>query len=299
MRHAYMIIAHNQFDLLERIIFCLDNPNNDIYIHIDEKVKTFDFDYFSHLTKYSKVVFTDRVRVSWGGFSQIQCELTLLKAAIKESYDYYHLLSGVDLPLRSSEYIHAFFEKHAGKEFIHFCTPEFCVSDNVKDRIQYYYFLQDMVGRAPGWLNVVSKCLRKMQRILGVNRLHRNEFEVKCGSQWFSITHELAEYVLSQNAWIKKYFGNGFCVDEVFLQTLVWNSKFKERLYMPNDKGDYRSCLRYVDWVRGDPYVFRNEDYDELISSEYLFARKFDYQKDREVCERIVRYVTAGADGDE
>ena len=34
MRHAYMIIAHNQFDLLEKIVSCLDTPNNDIYIHI-------------------------------------------------------------------------------------------------------------------------------------------------------------------------------------------------------------------------------------------------------------------------
>lgn len=296
MRHAYMIIAHNQFDLLERIIFCLDNPNSDIYIHIDAKVKTFDFDYFSKLTKYSKIVFTERVSVSWGGFSQIQCELTLLKAAIKGNYDYYHLLSGVDLPLRSSEYIHAFFEEHVGKEFIHFSTPEYCKSDNVNLRIQYYHFLQDIAGRSQGWMRFATQFLRKAQKILGVNRLRRNTFEVKCGANWFSITHELAEYILSQENWIQKYCGNSFCADEVFLQTLVWNSKFKERIYMPNDKGDYRSCLRYVDWVRGNPYVFRNEDYDELISSEYLFARKFDYQKDKEVCERIVRYVTVGAD---
>lgn len=72
MRHAHMIIAHNQFDLLERLITCLDNPNNDIYIHIDSKVKSFDFARFLQLTKYSTVEFTERVSVSWGGYSQIK-----------------------------------------------------------------------------------------------------------------------------------------------------------------------------------------------------------------------------------
>ena len=35
--HAYMIIAHNQFELLERLIAALDDERNDIYIHIDKK----------------------------------------------------------------------------------------------------------------------------------------------------------------------------------------------------------------------------------------------------------------------
>ena len=299
MRHAFMIIAHHQFELLEQLIRCLDNPNNDIYIHIDAKVKAFDFVYFSQMANFSTITFTERVNVSWGGFSQIDCELKLLKEAAKGQYDYYHLLSGVDLPLRSMTQIHAFFEENSGKEFLHYCTPEYCKSDNVQSRIQYYYLLQEIVGRSSGLLGIASKCMRKCQKLLGVNRLRKREFEVKCGAQWFSITHELAEYVLSQETWIKKYCGNGFCVDELFLQTLVWNSSFRDRLYMPNDKGDYRSCLRYVDWTRGDPYVFRNEDYDELIASEYLFARKFDYQSDKEICERIVRHATDGSDVNE
>lgn len=292
MRHAYMIIAHNQFDLLEKIVSCLDTPNNDIYIHIDSKVKEFDFERFSQLTKHSKVEFTQRVSVSWGGYSQIESELILLKAAIKGKYDYYHLLSGVDLPVKSSEYINTFFEANSGKEFIHYCLPEYCKTDNVKDRVRYYYFLQDAIGRANGLMVFLTKVIRKIQQIIGVNRLRKSDFELKCGANWFSITHELAEYVLAKESWIKKYCGNGFCVDEVFLQTLVWNSKFKERLYMPNDEGDYHSCLRYIDWTRGTPYVFQNEDYDELISSDYLFARKFDFQKDKTLCERVVNYVT-------
>ena len=50
-KHAYMIIAHNEFDLLEILVRLLDDPRNDIYVHIDAKVKDFDFKSFQALTQ--------------------------------------------------------------------------------------------------------------------------------------------------------------------------------------------------------------------------------------------------------
>ena len=38
MKHAYLILAHNEFWLLQTLIGCLDDPRNDIYVHIDQKV---------------------------------------------------------------------------------------------------------------------------------------------------------------------------------------------------------------------------------------------------------------------
>lgn len=42
--HAYMIIAHRQFDLLAKLITALDDERNDIFVHIDAKVRDFDFE---------------------------------------------------------------------------------------------------------------------------------------------------------------------------------------------------------------------------------------------------------------
>lgn len=50
-KHAYLIIAHNDFEILENLIILLDDMRNDIYIHIDVKVKKFDFEYFRSLVK--------------------------------------------------------------------------------------------------------------------------------------------------------------------------------------------------------------------------------------------------------
>lgn len=37
MKHAYCIIAHNNLEQLQRLLLLLDDPRNDIYIHIDKK----------------------------------------------------------------------------------------------------------------------------------------------------------------------------------------------------------------------------------------------------------------------
>lgn len=48
-RHAYLIMAHNNFYILEKLLILLDDPRNDIYIHIDKKVSKFDFAYYKGL----------------------------------------------------------------------------------------------------------------------------------------------------------------------------------------------------------------------------------------------------------
>lgn len=287
-KHAFLIMAHNQFDLLEMLIKLLDDAENDFYIHIDAKVKNFDFQYFSALPTKSNLVFTERNKVSWGGYSQIDTELLLLKAATPGQYDYYHLLSGVDLPLKSNEYIHQFFEDHQGKEFLHFCTMEYTSKASTLSRIQQYHFLQEKVGRKEkGPLKFMERASLKLQRILKVNRLKSLDSTPYCGANWFSITHDFATFVLQKEDYIRKHFKLSFCADEMFLHTLILDSPFAENLYLKETEDNYESCLRYIDWKRGTPYIFKTEDFDDLMSSPYLFARKFDLSVDSNICSLI------------
>ena len=54
-KHAYLIMAHNEFDILEKQLRLLDDYRNDIYIHIDKKVKQFNFNYYKNIVKNSNV----------------------------------------------------------------------------------------------------------------------------------------------------------------------------------------------------------------------------------------------------
>ena len=60
-KHAYLIMAHNEFHILEKLILLLDDSRNDIYIHIDSKVKNFNFKYYEQLVKESNIYFIERV----------------------------------------------------------------------------------------------------------------------------------------------------------------------------------------------------------------------------------------------
>lgn len=297
MKHAYMIIAHNQFDLLKLLIKSLDHPQNDFFIHIDKKVKNFNFEEFKGITQHSNITFTERVSVQWGGFSQINTELILLKKAIQGNYDYYHLLSGIDLPIKPVNQILEFFEQNNGTEFMHFCKPEFCQSINTIRRVKYYWPLQEIFGRETGLYYYISKLSIKLQEVLHINRLKNQNLKIACGANWFSITHSLASYVLGNEDFIKKLCKQGICVDEIFLQTLVANSNFINNVYKLNDEGDYISSIRYIDWERGNPYTFCKDDFDDLINSECLFAREFNIQTEPEICYQIFGFVT-GASND-
>ena len=59
------------------------------------------------LAKARLFVLEQRLDVRWGDISVVKAELLLLEtASMKGPYDYYHLLSGVDLPIKSQDYIH-------------------------------------------------------------------------------------------------------------------------------------------------------------------------------------------------
>lgn len=116
MKFAYLIMAHNEPYVLEKLIRMLDYPDNDIYIHIDEKSQLINKD--ALYTNSAHLVVIPSRNVTWGGVSQVNIVLDLLAEALKTQHDYYHLISGVDLPLKKHSDMVAFFENNNGKEFI-------------------------------------------------------------------------------------------------------------------------------------------------------------------------------------
>lgn len=291
MKHAYLIMAHNEFYILEKLIKLIDDNDNDIYIHIDKKVKNFDFEKYKNLSLKSKIVFTKRINVSWGGDSQIKCELLLLEAAIKNNYDYYHLLSGVDLPLKKQKEIHQFFKDNNGKEFVHF-TYFHPINDERISRVKYYHLFCKNIRSSSKVKSFISSKLynliKKIQIKININRVKNEEFMY--GANWFSITNNFAHYVLDKKRYIKKRFKKTHCADEIFLQTICYNSPYYDNLYLKKDD-DYKQIMRFIDWNRGNPYTFKIDDLNELINSEMLFARKFSSKVDKEIIDKIYETV--------
>lgn len=282
-KHAYLIMAHNNFAQLQALITLLDTPQNDIYLHVDKKAKTFQPDKIKVI--HADLILIDRIRVNWGGHSQIKCEMNLLKAAAQKQYDYYHLLSGLDLPIKSQKEIRSFFEFAYPKNFIKY-DDRAIQSGSFLHRVKTYHMFQDYFGLnkgiLPGFLRRLENISLWVQDVIGVQR--KQYITPYKGTNWFSVTHELVKYVLSRENIIKKQFFHTVCADEVFLHSIVMDSPYKDTVVS--------NSLRAVDWTRGTPYVYKSEDVDELLKSEKLFARKFDENIDLAAIEKIVAHLS-------
>jgi hypothetical protein len=299
-KHAYLIMAHNNWDNLERLIQLIDDVRNDIYLHIDKKATGFNINRFLLLPKYSRIYIYSEIKIYWGGYSVVECELLLLKEAIEYGYLYYHLLSGADLPIKSQDEIHRFFQRNRGYEFVHYQTEEYIKSNaEIARRVTVTHYLQNYRKRFRyAFLNncftMIDKGLIAIQLLLRINNWEDN-YELKYGSNWVSITNNLAKFLVQSEDIIKQKFGKANCGDELFIQTLVFNSRFKDKLYNQNFNNEDTANMRLIDWSKGNkkgnPYVWRKKDFQQIMESRCLFARKFDYNVDRDIIEKIYRIL--------
>lgn len=302
-RHAYLIMAHNNFYNLEYLLRTLDYEENDIYIHIDKKVKNFDKQYFIQINSKANVYIYSQIATNWGGYSLVECELFLLREAYKNGkYFYYHLLSGADLPIKKHSDIMKFFEKNAGYEFVQFRDQLFERNKiNMSRRVSLYYWIQEYRNISKNIivknvLRYISKILLGIQVILHVDRLKNEKIVLKYGSQWFSISQKFVEYLLNNEKKIQMMFHNTLCPDEFVIQTMLYNSEFKDKIYQNLLEIDENSAnLREIDWKRSvddtHPYTWKSEDFSYLINSELLFARKFDEEADKNIINKIYDWI--------
>ena len=65
----------------------------------------------------------------------------------------------------------------------------------------------------------------------------------------------------------------------------------RKDIYDINRRESFHSCLRSIDWKRGNPYIYRLEDFESLIHSEFLFARKFDQNVDKNIVDKLKEYL--------
>ena len=59
-KHAYLIMAYRQFDVLEKILCILDDERNDFYIHIDKKAADFDPEVIKGASKIRDSLFAEK-----------------------------------------------------------------------------------------------------------------------------------------------------------------------------------------------------------------------------------------------
>lgn len=266
MKHAWLIIAHNEFEVLQQLISMLDVPESDFYIHFDKKVQTLPT---IHVNKGRLTILKDRINVCWGTISQIKTELLLLETAHKKGpYHHYHILSGTHLPLKPVEELMAFYESHANEEIMRFWMPDEGDVDFKLRRYHYpmRYFKSDRPSVRKSIDTFLWKSILKLQKVFGIRHLTHCHFQKT--DNWLSLSEKGCDFLIQQKKIIlKKYFWS-FCGDEYFVATELHSASVPFQLFnCPN--------LLYVDFIGDTPKSFNIADYSLFAGTPYYWARKF------------------------
>lgn len=280
LRHAFIMSVHTNLEQLQILVTALQF--GDVYIHVDKKQDAL-FKQLKEIYKNDSNVFLveDRVSVNWSGFSQVQATIKLfeLVESTKRTYDYIHFISGQDLPLMSHAQMDAYIEnKGTDQQFV-----EVHNIDSYKWRLTQYSFFRENPNNRKKLYRLTDIALRLIQMPF----VHRNNFkgfELYKGSQWFSITYECMNYILSyihENDYCSK-FEYTACPDEHFFQVLLMNSKYKDNVLK------YNSRYIVFEGLNASPKTLGVDDMDSFMNGQYMFARKFDMNKDKKVISKIL-----------
>lgn len=293
-RHAYCIIAHTDFYCLEKLIALIDDPRNDIFLVLDRKSSLRNLSLPK--TQFSRIITppdSQLIDIHWGGRSQLEAELLVFQTAYENGdYDYFHLLSGQDLPLKNQDYIHDYFEKIVDGRICISCEHGLNVDAIHRFNCGYYHLFVEKT-RCPNLLirkgaSFLRRAFIGFQRLLKYQRSFPG-LTLGKGTGWISSNREFIQYLVLNKEKIIKRFTGVLGPDEIYKHTLFLSTDFKTMSFSETDITDN---LRHIDWKRGRPYVWRKSDLDELMSCNELFARKFSSSIDKEIIDLIYSRLT-------
>ncbi len=282
MQIAYIILAHKNPEQIATLIRSLANEDTSFFIHIDKRAGDEIYSKLvEQLTGIKSIHYTKRYKCYWGDFNIVKATIACIQDLMNSGrdFDYAILLSGQDYLIKPIDNIKEFFKKYRGQEFI----ESFALDTQNKwtEHESYYQALR----RVNHW----HFRIRSKHIYLPIKRQFSQGFEPYGGSQWWGLSRDCIEYI---NSFIKKnpVFVNYFkyvCVpDEIFFQTIVSNSPFKNKIFNSN--------LTYVGWENSNPVpraILGKDDLATLLNSPKLFARKFDITREPEILDLIDREI--------
>lgn len=304
MRIAYLILTHKDPKHLQNLIESLYIKGiTSFFIHVDAKERIDSFK--KQLTGFDDVDFIqNRLKVYWGGYNLCLAEKKLLETALKSihNYDRLILLSGQDYPLWSNDKMLKQYEAYPQKIYMK-CYNLSMVNypPKIPQRIERYHFRDLPITNKTmrhfiigGLMYLMNKLPIKKSRYILVGN---TKWPVWGGSQWFNISRECAEYVLKEmqiNKVVCNYFKMSFAPDEMMIQTIIFNSPFRKFADSFSEDGIYpgleeTSMTHYIEYHNGQK-TFKIGDFDNLISSNKMFGRKFDSFESHELISRLIKF---------
>ncbi|SHG85062.1 Core-2/I-Branching enzyme [Hydrocarboniphaga daqingensis] len=291
MKLIYLLLAHDQPKQLRRLVSALNCDDVAFCIHIDQKASLAPF--MIELAGMPNVQFVDdRVSVNWGGFSQTEAIMRLMRTALAcwpDSKRMY-LISGSCYPLASNTQLLATCDTDDQLIKAKFFKPGTPRAERASR-----YNISDHPYLNKRWVNMARE--RTDRNVLLELQQYIGEFLEKLppkpdlgmpfhgGATWWGLTADAVRYVLDycdQHPAFVDYFRFSLHADESMVHTLIANSSF------PIKKG--MKAFHYVDWSPASIARKKYLDVDSLDKVDWvsqLFIRKVHPDLSSALMDRI------------
>jgi len=267
---AFILLCHKNPDAIIRQAERLTETGDCVAIHFDARASMEDYTRIQEALKDRPgVAFAGkRVKCGWGEWSLVRASLNAIEAAVKAfpRATHFYMLSGDCGAVKSAAYAHSILDE---KDVDYIESFDFFASDWIKtgmkeERLIYRHVFNERTQKRLfyGMMNA--------QRRLKLERKTPDDIQVMIGSQWWCLRRKTIETILDfirDRADVVRFFRTTWVPDETFFQTLV-------RHLVPDREIINRSLTFKMFSDYGMPVTFYNDQYDLLISQDYLFARK-------------------------
>lgn len=295
---AYFILVHRYPEQFRRLLTSIYDPDNYYLLHVDKRSgKALYREILEMVKQYPNVSLLDSQNVVWGGYSMVDVELKAIKKLlhINNKWEYFINLSGQDFPLKSQLAIKNYLIQNKGKNYLTFAN-QIKERPNTLNRIQNYY-----IESANGF---EGKPIR---------RKYLKDIIPYIGGQWKILTRDCCDFITHNRdiSKYRKYYRNTLIPDESFFQTVLMNTHYtgplindhkRAIIWIPDialtqgKKNSTKTTQTLIDSgkVKLRPKTFTIQDKVYLLSSDALFARKFDETVDSsilDICEQRIQML--------
>ena len=270
---AFLISAYTEPESLHALVRKLDEMlDADFFIHIDKKVAIEPFK--TDLETMPNVFFIqNRVRVYWGGYSQVEMQLSLIKEMLCRDISYLRVvnLTGTDYPVVSNEEL---YERLSNTE-IEYIAGFDVRNGNEEDRNR-------MAAKYSKFHYMDSN--RIIHGVINRLKIPRVAYK-KCtipiyfGSEYwalsFSCVKELYDAYLI-NGQLQNLFRYSFAPSEAWMHTMFFNSAWRKKAIWHSENDSDLINLSPITYFKYgySVKILDENDYNDIITSERMFARK-------------------------
>ncbi|MEJ6391782.1 DUF5928 domain-containing protein [Gymnodinialimonas sp. 2305UL16-5] len=267
---AFILLCHKDPVAIIRQARGLAATGDYVSIHFDARASAADYAQIqTALADDAGITFARRrVKCGWGEWSLCQATLYAIDAAMEAfpKATHFYMASGDCAAVKSARYARKFLD---ARDVDYIESFDFFKSDWIKtgfkeERLIYRHLVNERSHKALFYASV------GVQKRLGLTRKIPDDIGVMIGSQWWCLrrsTIQAIQAFLRDRPDVTRFFRGTWIPDETFFQTLV-------RHLVPDAQIESRTLTFKMFSDYGMPVTFYNDQYDLLISQDYLFARK-------------------------